>query len=143
MIQPEKWCMTSPRLLDFFYDRLLESWNLKEYDTDLDVIAKVQSGKGDILSDRTRSIWVKDSYAATRPKVVSQDKETYRNDLYSAEYMIYTMNLGKLPKEEGFTIDWFVDFHKYLQNEAKKWSQSSEHLSVYIYSVKVWEREAM
>ena len=75
--------------------------------------------------------------------MVSQDEETYRNDLYSAEYMIYSMNLGKLPKEEGFTSDWFVDYHKYLQNESKKWSQSSEHLSVYIYSVKVWEREAM
>ena len=33
--------MTTPRLLDFFYDRLLESWDLKKYDTDLDVIAKV------------------------------------------------------------------------------------------------------
>ena len=106
--------MTTPRLLDFFYDRLTESWNLEGYDTDLDVIAKVQSGKGDILSDKTRSVWVKDNYGATRPREVNQDKVTYRNDLYSAEYMIYQMDLGWLPKAEGFNLQWFTDFHEHV-----------------------------
>ena len=120
--------------MDFVYDRLTETWNLDDYKTNNDLISKVQSGAGDILSDKTRAIWVQTNYGSTRPKVVEQDIKTFKNNLYSAKYMIYRMKFGFLLKSEGFTLDWFIDLHELVQNEAMKWSMSSEYLSVYVFS---------
>ena len=112
MIEPLEWCKTTPRLLDFVYDRLTESWKLDDYETNQDLIAKVQSGAGDILSDRTRAVWVQTNYGSTRPKVVEQDNKTFKNDLYAAKYMIYRMNFDKRRKSDGYDKDWYIDFHE-------------------------------
>ena len=95
------------------------------------------------MSDRTRAIWVQTNYGSTSPKVVEQDIKTFKNNLYSAEYMIYRMKFGELLKAEGFTKDWFTDLHELVQNEAMKWSMSSEYLSVYVFSEWLWERQAL
>ena len=37
-VPPKQWCQTTPRLLDFFYDRTTESWNLDGFETNEDII---------------------------------------------------------------------------------------------------------
>ena len=40
-------CSTEPKPIDFIYERKDNVFNIDEYKTNLDLIAKVQTGKGD------------------------------------------------------------------------------------------------
>ena len=63
------------------------------------------------------------NFAGTRPRFVEQDKSDATNDLYSAEFMVYNMKMGKLPKKEKFDKDWWTDFHEQVQHEVDTWSR--------------------
>ena len=55
--------------------------------------------------------------------------------------MVYQMSFEKLPKKEGFTKDWFIDFHAQIQLEVDEWSKESQYIQVYVFSEWVWGRE--
>ena len=113
--EPKLWCQTTQRLLNFIYDSRTESYDMTPYKSNDHLIAKVQTGKGDPLAAKNRAIFVQTNYAGTRPRSVEQDTSDATNDLYSAEYMVYQVKMGKLPKEEKFNKEWWTYFHEQVQ----------------------------
>ncbi len=72
---------------DFIYERKDDKHHLEKYETDLDLIAKVQSGKGDatFVFYGKRNLFVEKIFAGTIPAEVEQDYDTGKNDLYAAK----------------------------------------------------------
>ena len=82
---PEK-CRVSARPIDFVYDRKTDSYDLSDYDSDMELIGKVQTGKGsEFIHYGYKHITVGLLFAGTIPRQITQDFETGRNDLYGAK----------------------------------------------------------
>ena len=83
----EQKCKSTPRPLDFVYDRKTDSYDLSQYASDLDLIRKVQSGKGDetFIYYGSKSLYIEMMFGGTVPKEPVQDYARGNNDLYAAK----------------------------------------------------------
>ena len=75
------------RPLDFIYDRQTDSFDLSHFETDLDLIAKIQSGKGDerFMYYGHKNLYVELMFAGTIPREITQEYTKGKNNLYAAK----------------------------------------------------------
>ena len=69
---PKK-CEATQRPLDFVYDRKTDTYDLSQFETDMDLIAKIQSGKGDetFMFYGHKNLYVELMFAGTIPKEIT------------------------------------------------------------------------
>ena len=61
--------------MDFIYDRKTDTYDLDQFDTDLDLIQRIQTGKGDsqFMFYGHKNLYVELMFAGTTPVEVTQD----------------------------------------------------------------------
>ena len=104
----EEKCQVTPRPLDFIYDRRTDTYDLSQFHTDMDLISRIQSGKGDktFMFYGHKNLYVELMFAGTIPEVVTQDYTEGYNDLYSAKSARWMYTLDNKPISEGFDRFW-------------------------------------
>jgi hypothetical protein len=112
----EEKCKTSSRPIDFIYDRKTDSFDLSKYRTDMDLVAKIQTGKGDetFMYYGHKNIYVELIFAGTTPAEVTQDYVNGNNDLYSARTARWAYTLDNKLLSEGYSVQWGIDFDVFV-----------------------------
>ena len=66
-------CQSSPKPLDFIYNRKTDSYDLDQFESDLDLIRRIQTGKGDkqFIHYGYKNLYVELIFADTVPKEVT------------------------------------------------------------------------
>ena len=79
-------CDVSMRPLDFVYDRFTDEYDLDQFPSDLHLIGRVQTGKGDskYMYYPGKNLYPQLFFAGTQPAEVTQNFTSGRNDLYAA-----------------------------------------------------------
>ena len=69
-------CYTTPKPLDFVYEVQTDSWNIDRYSNDRELVAKIQTGKGDerfIYDEFYKNIYIQIFFAGMTPDNEEQD----------------------------------------------------------------------
>ena len=85
-------CAIGIHPLKFIYDRMSNRYALDQYDTDDDLVRKIQSGKGDELFlyyELGNNIFIEAMFGGTSPKLPKQDYVYGDNDLKTAKAYRY------------------------------------------------------
>ena len=63
-------CKSSPRPIDFIYERKDDIFNIEKYKTDKELVDKIQTGKGDTTFIFTgfKSLYIQIFFAGTTPE---------------------------------------------------------------------------
>ena len=63
-------CFSTQRPLDFVYERWNDTYNISRYDTDKELVDKIQTGKGDEYLYTWQSIYIENVFGGTTPEKV-------------------------------------------------------------------------
>ena len=109
-------CVTSAKPIDFIYMRKDDEFNIDEYESNNELIAKVQTGKGDetFIHYGYNNIYVQLVFAGSIPPILEQDLISGKNNLFSARAARYTYFLDSQIAEAGWSRDWLFDYHIHL-----------------------------
>ena len=127
----------TPRLLDFVYEKYNDTYNLTEeaYADDKQLLAKIQSGKGDPEIYKGYSLLYLDTFVAgTVPDKIEQDLSTGSNDLSFAAVSISQITLDTPPEGDNDILG-ALEYEIYL--ETQKFNEQSKHLQVDLITLRL------
>ena len=91
-------CYSSPKPIDFIYERRYDKFNIEGYQTDQELLEKIQTGKGDITvlelgARRIETIYIDTFFSGTTPESPDQDLITGSNNLLEAKAARFSWSL--------------------------------------------------
>ena len=104
-----------------------DSFDLTPYQTDLELIQKIQTGKGDktFINYDTNNLYVELMFAGTTPRELEQDYINGNNNLYSAKAARWMYQFDNKPLSDGYTREWSVQWELFVQEEIIQWGKRS------------------
>ena len=119
---PEK-CKVSDGPLMFIYDRKTDKFDLDQFDDNMDLIARIQTGKGDstFMYYGHKNLYVELIFASTTPREVTQDYVEGNNDLFAAKSARWVYHIDNKDMAEGYDRPWSQKYEMYLQATISEW----------------------
>ena len=114
---------------------------MSPYKTDLDIIRKIQTGKGDetFMTYAGKALYIELIFGGTTPINPEQDYIEGNNNLFSAAAARWGYEIDALKVEEGFSISWSIRFAIFFQKALHEWGLKNEYLGVTVFSNDAWE----
>lgn len=116
-------CFSTPRPLDFVYERWNDTYNISRYDNDQELIDKIQTGKGDpYLYKNFRIIFLDTMLGGTTPEEPDQDTFTGVNDIeYAKAAKVYwVLDTDRA----GVSDKWATAWEKHIETTIEKYSDA-------------------
>ena len=126
--------------LDFVYNKEENEYDLSRYATDADLLAKVQSGKGDLaIFEGNKFLFIEGIFAETEPEVVEQqmvlnaERPFGQNNLKKAKAAKYTYYIQQARQSE-FNEEAFLGFEQKLTEAVDEWSETTKAANFILYT---------
>ena len=126
-------CFTTQRPLDFIYERWNDTYNLTRYDSDKELVDKIQTGKGDPFLYDYLNIYVDSVFGGTTPEKVEQDFNDGTNDLeYAKAAQIYwILDTGRA----NVTSKWATAWEKHVEEVIGNYSDNHPLITFQIFTI--------
>ena len=118
--------------MDFVYERWNDTYNISRYDTDKELVEKIQTGKGDENLYTWQNIYV-NIFGGTTPKDVDQNFITGVNDLEYAKAATITYILETT--RANVTDKWVTEWEKVVEKEMDAYSDAHPLIRFQIFTI--------
>ena len=137
----EEKCKATGRPLDFIYDRKTDSYDIESFPTELDLIRRVQSGKGDknYMYYGDKILFTEIIFAGTVPEEPVQDYVTGKNDIYRAKSARWVYQFDNKKLADGWTREMAQAYELFIQEEISEWGDNNQYLQVAVFTRDAWE----
>jgi len=125
------------RPLDFVYQVESATFDLTPFETDEDLVRKIQTGKGDpTLYSDLEFISIESVFAGTMPRIVDQSASVGSNNIESAVVSQVITSKLDIRRMEKLDLDdeWLTDFELMLEEKVISFNEESKHLQVYVFT---------